>query len=44
MIFSQRIIANTLTDFGSVLINGMSRSVEGGADCSHEEAIAAPHR
>ena len=27
-----------------VLINGMSRFSEGGADCSHEEAGAAPHR
>jgi len=36
--------AESLIQTRSVPINGMSRSSEGGADCSHEEASAAPHR
>ena len=37
-------IAESLIDLGLVTTNGMSRSSAGGADCSHEEAGAPPHR
>jgi hypothetical protein len=38
-----RLRISAAVDF-SGLINGMSRSSEGGAGCSHEEASATPHR
>jgi hypothetical protein len=41
---TQALLAIEFTSTGLVSINRMSRCSEGGADCSHEEASAAPHR